>query len=169
MCPSGFSYETREISLNRNFDLIHGSVLYLPTAGERKRALRWAETLTRPEFELGVWHRFISKQSKTCLNSKFYFFLTGCLNKAKESHPLFLSIAGRKDRFMLFPRTLTWSETQSASSRIWICVAYSICYVDNRFTKNALRERQVSVIAFIFIEQLCISKLCLLWASRVWY
>ena len=68
--------------------------------------------------------KLISNQSKTGLNSEFFFW-TGCLTKAKEpSLPYYLLIAtGMIHEFMPFPRTLAQSETQTALSRIWTRIA----------------------------------------------
>ena len=61
------------------------------------------------------------KWSKGGLNSEFFFSLTGCLAKVKESiRPNYLSTVrgeGRKNGFMPFPRVLE-SETETASSII---------------------------------------------------
>ena len=71
--------------------------------------------------------------SLTGLNSDFSFSQTGCWTKAKEpSLPFYLPInGGRIIGFMPFPRVLMKCEIQSASSRIWTCVALSISYDNN--------------------------------------
>ena len=46
---------------------------------------------------------------------------------------------------MLFPRVLTQSEKQTASSRIWNHVANSIPYDDNRFSKSVSKNKYSTI------------------------
>ena len=70
------------------------------------------------------------------LNSEFSFSLTSCLTMSEgPSLPCYLPIAwGRISGFIPFTRVLVLCEMQSASSRIWTCVAVSISYDDNHYT-----------------------------------
>ena len=65
------------------------------------------------------------------------FTFTSCQTNAKEISLSYYSlITGRRtDGFMPFPRALAQSEMQTASSRIWTWVAYTISYNDNYYTK----------------------------------
>ena len=76
-------------------------------------------------------------------------FLSGVLQIWIQSFPsprlaeepslsYYLPIAGgRIIRFIPFPRVLGLCEMQSASSRVWTCVAMSISYDDNHYTTSA--------------------------------
>ena len=93
----------------------------------------WSYLPTPP---LGLDMTQMFKRSLTGLNSEFSFSSTSCLTKAEEpSLSYYLPIAGgRIIGFIPFPRVLVLCEMQSASSRIWTCVAVSISYDDNHYT-----------------------------------
>ena len=87
--------------------------------------------------------RSILKSSPAGLKSMFSFLETGCLNKAKESNlHYYLPIAGsRTEWFMALLRALMQNETQIDLSIIWIRVADSISYDDNRYVKQYTGQR----------------------------
>ena len=97
---------------------------------------------TNSSARAGYDTRSIFQQSPTVLNSEFSFSLTSCLTKAEEfSLPYYLPIAGgRIIGFIPFPRVLVLCEMQSASSRIWTCVAVFISYDNNHYTMGTSKS-----------------------------
>ena len=88
---------------------------------------------------------FFLEQRKAGLNLQFSNCQFCCLTKAKEpSLPYYFSITGRRDGFMTFLRTLVWSVTQTASSRIWTQVSDSISYDNNCYT-NSMNYTKVCI------------------------
>ena len=74
--------------------------------------------------------RTIFQQCSTGLIYEFSFSWMNCLNKANEACMFYnLSNAcGRWGRLITFRKILAWSETQTASSRVWTQISCSICY-----------------------------------------
>ena len=98
---------------------------------------KWMYVFTNFSAWAGCDTRSVFKRSLTGLNSEFFFSLTDCQTKAKElslCHYLLIA-GGRIVGFISFLRVLVVCEIQSASSRIWTCVAMSISYDDNHGTK----------------------------------
>ena len=95
---------------------------------------------TNPSTQAGCDKRSTFKRSVTSLNWEFSFSSTDCQNKAKESSLSYnLPIAGgRMIGFIPFPRVIVLCEKQSASSRIWTCVAVYISYDDDHYTTNII-------------------------------
>ena len=77
--------------------------------------------------------RSIFKQSLIGMNSDFFFSLTSCYTKVKEtSLPYFVLIAERRIvEFISFLRVLVLYVIQTALSRIWTLIAVFISYDDN--------------------------------------
>ena len=113
------------------FYLFFGSWILSDLKNEYYKASTHATPLSQARWDT----RLIFKWSKVGLNTEFSFQI-GCLNMAKEiSLSNYLPIAGgRTDVFMLFPRALALSETQTTSSRIWTWVANSISH-NNHFSQ----------------------------------
>ena len=75
--------------------------------------------------------------------------------KAEElSLPYYLLIAGgRIIGFIPFPRVLVLCEMQSASSRIWTCVAVSTSYDDNHYTHIFPKTILFSFVQICFVYE----------------
>ena len=88
-----------------------------------------------------MWHKinYFLSEVKLVWIQIFFIPLTSCLAIAKEhSLSYYLPIAkGKTDGFMPFPSALVQSGKQTALSKIWTCVADSISYNDNCYTKCA--------------------------------
>ena len=88
------------------------------------------------------------KRSLTGLNSEFSFSKTSCLTKTEEPRlPYYLPTAGGGIiGFIPFPRVLVLCEMQSASSRIWTCVAVSISCNNTHYTMGTIIEYKVIIL-----------------------
>ena len=85
-------------------------------------------------------------------------------NKAKEpSLPNNLSIAGWRDEFISFSRTIVQSETQAALSRIWTQVTYSFSYDKNYNTKHA-SYIYIYIYIYIYCECACVCVCVCVWS-----
>ena len=107
---------------------------------------------TNPSAQAGYDTRSVFKQSLTGLNSEFFLLL----DKAEEpSLSYYWPIAGgRIIGFIPFPRVLVLCEMQSASSRVWTCVAMYIYYDDNHHTTGTSTiswvSTSISSLTFLF-------------------
>ena len=94
--------------------------------------------------------RSIFKWSLTGLNSVF-LLLDWSPNQGWRTQSYYLFIAGgRIIGFIPFPRVLMLREVQSASSRIWTCVAVSISYNDNHYTMGTSHLKHMYSVLFVF-------------------